>query len=111
MNDKFFELPAEKREQMLNGALHVFAKYDYKKASTEEIAASAGVSKALLFHYFENKRGLYLFAYSYSVDIFQREMRNMRDDSENDFFRMIENAQMCKMAILAKHPDIMMFLM
>lgn len=111
MNDRFFDLPEEKREQMLNGALHVFAKYDYKKASMEGIAAAAGVSKALLFHYFENKRGLYLFAYSYSVELFLREMRAMQDDSETDYFRMIENSQRCKMTILAKHPDIMLFMM
>ncbi|MGN1417576.1 MAG: TetR/AcrR family transcriptional regulator [Oscillospiraceae bacterium] len=110
MNEKFYDLPEEKREQMLNGALHVFAKYDYKKASMEEIAAAAGVSKALLFHYFENKRGLYLFAYSYSTDFFLREMRAMQDDSETDYFQMIVNSQRSKLAILAKHPDIMMFL-
>lgn len=111
MNDKFFDLPEEKQDRIINGALHIFAKYDYKKASMEEIAAAAGVSKALFFHYFENKRGLYLFAYSYSTDFFLREMRAMQNDSDNDFFGMIVNSQRSKLAILAKHPDIMLFLM
>lgn len=111
MNEKFFELPEKKQNAVINGALHVFAKYDYKKASTEEIAAAAGVSKALLFHYFENKRGLYLFLYDYAVDIFLGEMRAMQDSSERDFFRIIINSQMSKMAILSKYPDITMFIL
>ena len=49
MNDRFFDLPEGKREQMLNGALHVFAKYDYKKASMEEIAAAAGFDSTKRF--------------------------------------------------------------
>lgn len=32
-----------------------------KKASTEEIARLAGISKSLLFHYFENKNGRYFY--------------------------------------------------
>lgn len=111
MNDKFFDLPEDKRDRMINGALRVFAKYDYKKASMEEIAAAAGVSKALFFHYFESKRGLYLYAYSYSTDFFLREIRAMQTGPDNDFFGMIVNSQRSKLAILAKHPDIMMFLM
>lgn len=111
MNEKFFDLPEEKQNAVINGALHVFAKYDYKKSSTEEIAAAAGVSKALLFHYFENKKGLYLFVYNYAVDFFLGEMRAMQDSSERDFFRIIVNSQISKMAILSKHPDITMFIL
>lgn len=111
MNEKFFDLPEEKQNAIINGALHVFAKYHYKKASTEEIAAAAGISKALLFHYFNNKKGLYLFLYGYAVDFFIREMGNLHDYSETDYFRILVNAQMCKMAILSKHPDIMLFIM
>lgn len=49
MNDRFKELPEEKQMAILNAAMEVFAKYDYKKASTDLIAAKAGVSKGLLF--------------------------------------------------------------
>lgn len=52
MNERFKELPEEKQRAVLNAAMEVFAKYDYKKASTDLIAAKAGVSKGLLFYYF-----------------------------------------------------------
>lgn len=34
MNDRFNELPEEKQKAVFNAAIEVFAKYDYKKAST-----------------------------------------------------------------------------
>ncbi len=45
MNEKFFALPEEKRHQIINAAIEVFSKYDYKHASTDLIAAKAGISK------------------------------------------------------------------
>lgn len=110
MNKKFYDLPQEKQDAIINAALHVFAKYDYKKASTDEIVSLAGISKGLLFHYFENKKGLYLFLYQYAADYLVREMRKQQDFSETDYFRIVVNAQMSKLAVLSKHPDIMLFL-
>lgn len=43
------ELTEEKRRRILNAALEEFAKHDYKGASTDDIAAKAGISKGLLF--------------------------------------------------------------
>lgn len=52
MNEKFYALPEEKQSQILNAAYKIFATNQYKKAPTSEIAAEAGISKSLLFHYF-----------------------------------------------------------
>ena len=61
MNPKFFQLPEEKQQHIINAAYKVFAGNSYKKAPMSEIADECGISKALLFHYFENKKELYLF--------------------------------------------------
>lgn len=111
MNGKFYDLPHEKQKRIINAGLHVFAKYDYKKASTDEIANCAGISKGLLFHYFENKKELYLFLYQYATEFFVKEMSKQHDYAETDFFRILVNAQMCKLAVLSEHPDIMLFIM
>lgn len=52
MNEKFFALPIEKRQRILDAAYQVFSQSSYKGASMSEIASNAGISKALLFHYF-----------------------------------------------------------
>lgn len=61
MNKKFFALPVQKQEAILNAGFCVFSQNSYKKSPTSEIADAAGISKSLLFHYFYNKRELYLF--------------------------------------------------
>ena len=66
MNEAFFALPEEKRQRILNAALEAFAKHEYKKASTDDIAAKAGISKGLLFYYFHNKKELYLYLLEYA---------------------------------------------
>ncbi|MDY4573667.1 MAG: TetR/AcrR family transcriptional regulator [Intestinibacter sp.] len=110
MNEKFFDLPKEKQNAIINGAMHVFAKYEYKKATTEEIAKEAGVSKALLFHYFGNKKELYLFLYDYAIQKSYEQKKELKNKKDNDFFNKIIDAQNCKVKILLEHPDIMMFL-
>ena len=59
MNPKFYGLPQEKQQSILNAGFHVFAQNTYKKSPMSEIALAAGISKALLFHYFHNKKELY----------------------------------------------------
>ena len=67
MNEKFFELKKEKQDRMINGAMKVFARNGYKRASTDDMVKEAGVSKGLWFHYFGNKLGLYDFIADYAV--------------------------------------------
>ena len=58
MNPKFFSLPEEKKQQILNAGFRVFSQNNYRKSPMSEIAAEAGISKSLLFHYFSNKKEL-----------------------------------------------------
>lgn len=61
MNDKFFSLPEEKQQAIINAGHRVFSQNTYKNSPMSEIAAAADISKSLLFHYFKNKKELYLF--------------------------------------------------
>ena len=80
MNSKFFELKKEKQDRMINAALKVFAVNGYRHASTDDVVKEANISKGLLFHYFENKLGVYQFAYDYAVRYMstKRRLRSQR---------------------------------
>jgi AcrR family transcriptional regulator len=53
-------LPAgERRVAILDSALEVFARHGYHAASIDDIAASAGISKALIYEHFQSKRDLH----------------------------------------------------
>ncbi len=47
-----------KKEQILETALHLFAKEGYSATSTSKIAKAAGVSEGLIFRHFGNKKNL-----------------------------------------------------
>ncbi|MGY5353167.1 TetR/AcrR family transcriptional regulator [Wenyingzhuangia sp. IMCC45533] len=48
----------EKKEKILESALHLFAKEGYTATSTSKIAKDAGVSEGLIFRHFGNKSKL-----------------------------------------------------
>lgn len=107
MNEKFFSLPEEKQQVIINAAMEVFGLNEYKKASTDLIASKAGISKGLLFYYFRNKRELYLFVYNRVVDV----MKKMADVSGyleiDDFFELLIFFAERKTRMLKKNPYIM----
>ena len=74
MNPKFFSLPEEKQSAILNAGFHVFSQNTYKKSPMSEIADAANTSKSLLFHYFHNKKELYLFLFDTCCRITVEEM-------------------------------------
>ena len=51
---------AQRERSILDIAGQVFARDGYHSASMDEIARSAGVSKPMLYAYFDSKEGLYL---------------------------------------------------
>ena len=57
----FFNLPAAKREDIINLSIEEFAENDYKNASISRIVENAGIAKGSFYQYFENKEDLYLY--------------------------------------------------
>jgi AcrR family transcriptional regulator len=57
----FFNLPADKRERILNLAIAEFSENDYKNASISRIVAEAGIAKGSFYQYFVDKKDLYLY--------------------------------------------------
>ncbi len=104
MNEKFFDLKKEKQDRMINAALKAFAINGYKRASTDEIVKDAGISKGLLFHYFDTKLGLYEFVYDYSVRYILMEISASVSQNETDFFALYEQKEMCKIQALKNYP-------
>lgn len=109
MNGKFFNLKKEKQDRMINAALKAFALNGYRHASTDDIVREAGISKGLLFHYFESKLGVYTFVYDYSVRYMMLELGNVSAD-EKDLFELIRQAEAARMRAMREYPYMQQFL-
>jgi len=57
---QFEDLRTDRRQAILNAALTVFANHGYHSASVSMIAKEAGVSKGLMYNYFESKEQVLL---------------------------------------------------
>jgi AcrR family transcriptional regulator len=57
---QFADLRKDRRQAILDAALQVFANHGYHSASVSMIAKEAGVSKGLMYNYFESKEAVLL---------------------------------------------------
>jgi TetR/AcrR family transcriptional regulator len=106
---KFLNLETEKQDRILNAAIKEFAQKGYDHASTNEIVKEAEISKGLLFHYFQNKKQLYMYLFNHCVDLLVNEVFAKIDMIETDFFARVRQIALVKMELLKKYPDVLEF--
>lgn len=106
MNEKFFSLPEEKQQRILNAGYRVFSRNSYKKSPMSEIAEEAGISKSLLFYYFRNKKELYLFLWQTGVKITLDYLQEYGCNEPGDFFEMMYRGLCAKVHMVKKYPDM-----
>ncbi len=106
MNPKFYSLPREKQLSIVNAGFHVFSGNSYKKSPMSEIAEAAGISKALLFHYFHNKKELYLFLWDTCCRITVEEMTRSGAYEQTDLFASMDYGMQAKLRLMRQFPDI-----
>lgn len=110
MNDKFFDLKKEKQDRIINAALKIFSQDDFKRASTDEIVKEAGISKGLLFHYFESKQGLYEFVFDYSVRYMAMELGSSVSASDRDPFVIYRKQVRAETSVMGYYPYMTSFI-
>ncbi len=108
--EKFHSLSLEKQSTIINAALETFGTNGYKKTSVSDIANAAGISKAMIFHYFGTKKELYFYLFNFCVNLIMEEIYVKFDICITDFFERIKMATTLKVAVLKKHPATMQYL-
>ena len=106
MNEKFFSLPLDKQEKIINAGFRVFSQNSYKKSPMSEIASEAGISKSLLFHYFRNKKELYLFLWDKMEEISLTELEKSGCYEQKDLFDTMAKGFRAKINIMRRYPDL-----
>lgn len=109
MNIKFFNLPIDKQQKIVNAAYNVSSQSTYKKASMSEIANEGGISKALLFHYFTNKKELYMYLWNHSIELTRKATSKYCVLDTDDFFEMLYRTLSAKCSLMRKYPHIYAF--
>lgn len=82
----FFNLPDDKRENLINIAITEFAENDYQSASISRIVAEAGIAKGSFYQYFENKEDLYSYLLDLGAQQKAKFLSSEPPDPEMDIF-------------------------
>ena len=109
MFSKFLNLEPEKQERIINAAMKEFAEKGFKNASTNEIVKEANIAKGMLFHYFSNKKTLFLFLYDYTLEVIGRDFFGKIDFNERDILKRLRQVALTKYALIGKYPGMFDF--
>ena len=100
----------EKHTLIVNAAAALFAKYGYKKTTVDEIVAEAGISKGLFYHYYQNKKQVYLYIYDTYTAALSKSVGKEVDTSNADFFDRLKQISRLRIAFINQFPDLWNFL-
>jgi AcrR family transcriptional regulator len=120
--EQFAQIRKERRDHILDAALHVFAEDSYHGSSMAAVAKRANISKGLIYNYFESKEQILMTLVS---DLFDEAMELLNLDTSTPldregFIRMlersldvvVENPMRWKLYMsLSFQPDVTPFLM
>lgn len=86
MYENFQKISEEKKDRIIKAALKEFAVKGYEEASTNNIVKEAGISKGMIFHYFENKKNLYLYILDYCAELYFQKTKEICEKYYNSAF-------------------------
>ena len=101
----------EKKERTLSAAWGVFARFGYEKASVQDIAEAAGVSKSVVFKYYESKENLYRTAFRVASDEIARADAEAASAAmePDDVFSALRKTVDARMRLFARAPYVYSF--
>lgn len=109
LEDVLLKMDPEKRQRLINSALEEFGNNKFEKASTNTIVKNAGISKGLLYHYFDSKESLYDYIMIFTIKSIVDPIINEIGWDETDLICRIKEAALIKLRVLEKHPNIITF--
>ena len=98
------------KDAILKSSLVFFKDAPFQKVSTNDIVTHAGVSKGLLFHYFKDKRTLYITLYEHVWEHIKHAVLRDEKMSDPNLFVRLNHFFFSQRAYLMHHSDHALFL-
>ncbi|WP_270182094.1 TetR/AcrR family transcriptional regulator [Alkalihalobacillus sp. CinArs1] len=97
MYSNFEKLADDKKKRILTICIEEFADTGYEKTSTDTITARAGISKGILYHYFKNKKNLFIYVVDYCRKLIgDNIMAELQHVESEDFFNRVKEVVLIK---------------
>src|SRR5512146_75497 len=83
---------SSKRTQILSGARSAFTELGFERATVDDIAARAGVSKATVYNHFHDKRTLFIATFDAAAEGLRTELQAVLAEPSSDLERTLQRA-------------------
>jgi TetR/AcrR family transcriptional regulator len=100
----------DRQTALITAAISEFATAGYLAASTNHIVEAAHVSKGLLFHYFGDKKGLYIEAVQACITEVMRRFDERVGLASPDLFERLKQYTLTKWSLIEEQPLTFAFL-
>ncbi len=107
----FNRLEDEKKERVMRAAIEEFQANGFEKAKIEAIAQSAGVAKGSLYQYFDDKKELFLYSVTWSLEYFMKIIDRQTPLKEMDVYDYFLSGSRERFEMLKKEPLLVAFSM
>ncbi|MCV7401848.1 TetR/AcrR family transcriptional regulator [Mycobacterium fragae] len=96
--------PDDRRAELLALGAEVFGKRPYDEVRIDEIAERAGVSRALMYHYFPDKRAFFAAVVKGQADQLYETTSNLPETGGESLFREVRAGVLAYMQYHKQHP-------
>jgi TetR/AcrR family transcriptional regulator len=101
---QFHHLPQEKQRKIIGVSLQEFAAYGYDLASTNRIVQQAGISKGVLFKYFDDKKSLFVYVCEKVLEDVMSSFTTQEVQDFDDLFEYLQAVTLRKIQFSIEHP-------
>lgn len=108
--ETFHNLSEQKQATIIQKGIEVFSKYSFMDANTDLITQEAGISKGLLFHYFDSKKEFYLYLLDYALKLLSHFEVSPQQEKKNSFYEILFESMDKKIQLISQYPHEMLFL-
>lgn len=110
MKEAFKSLDGSRQYEIFAAAMAEFGEHGFKKASTNRIVKRAGMSKGMLYYYFDNKQSIFDDALDFALDHIENYMLHDITTKKEGFIERCARLSHIKYVYFKAHPEISKFI-
>lgn len=105
----FNRLDEDKKERIMRSAIAEFLTQGFEGTKIETIAANAEVAKGSIYQYFEDKKSLFLYAVTWTIEYFLKHFDRQSPLADMDVFDYFLSSSRERFALLEQEPQLLAF--
>ncbi len=107
----FNRLDDDKKERVMRAAIEEFQSHGFEKAKIEAIAQNAGVAKGSIYQYFDDKKELFLYSVTWSLEYFMTIIDRQTPLKDMDVYDYFLSGSRERFELIKKEPLLVAFSM